>query len=73
MGLLNTQMAGGQGIGSKNLSVARIAGDIQEESRIGTMMTYGNPVSGDDNGVAGLDYRYCNSNLFGSQVFVADA
>jgi len=73
LGLLNTQMAGGQGIGSKNLSVARVAGDIQAESRLGAMMTWGNPVSGDDNGVAGLDYRYRNSNLFGSQVFVADA
>ena len=73
MGLLNTQMAAGQGIGSKNLSVARVAMDIQEESRVGAMMTYGNPVSGADNGVAGIDYRYRDSNLFGSQVFVADA
>ncbi len=72
MGLLNTQLAGGQGISSTNLSVARIAGDIQAESRIGAMMTYGNPVSDNDNGVAGIDYRYRNSSLFGSQVFVAD-
>ena len=73
MGLLNTQMGSGQGIGSKNLSVARVAMDIQEESRIGAMMTYGNPADNADNGVAGIDYRYRNSNLFGSQVFVADA
>ena len=73
MGLLNTQMGSGQGIGSKNLSVARLAMDIQKESRVGAMMTYGNPTSSDDNGVAGIDYRYRNSNLFGSQVFVADA
>ena len=73
MGLLNTQIGSGQGIGSKNLSVARVAMDIQEESRFGAMMTYGNPTSSDDNGVAGIDYRYRDSNLFGSQVFVADA
>ena len=73
MGLLNTQMGSGQGIGSKNLSVARVAMDIQEESRIGAMMTYGNPADNADNGVAGIDYRYRNSNLFGSQVFVTDA
>ena len=73
MGLLNTQMGSGQGIVSKNLSVARVAMDIQEESRFGAMMTYGNPTSSDDNGVAGIDYRYRDSNLFGSQVFVADA
>ena len=73
MGLLNTQVGSGQGTGSKNLSVARLAMDVQEESRVGAMMTYGNPTSSDDNGVAGIDYRYRNSNLFGSQVFVADA
>ena len=73
MGLLNTQVGSGQGTGSKNLSVARLAMDVQEESRVGAMMTYGNPTSNDDNGVAGIDYRYRNSNLFGSQVFVADA
>ena len=73
MGLLNTQMGSGQGIGSKNLSVARLAMDVQEESRFGAMMTYGNPTGSDDNGVAGIDYRYRDSNLFGSQVFVADA
>ena len=47
--------------------------DVQRESRVGAMMTYGNPASGDDNGLVGIDYRYRNSNLFGSQVFVADA
>ena len=73
MGLLNTQMGSGQGIGSKNLSVARVAMDVQEESRLGAMMTYGNPAGNDDNGVVGIDYRYRDSNLFGSQVFVADA
>ena len=73
LGLLNTQMGSGLEIGSKNLSVARVAMDVQEESRVGAMMTYGNPTGGDDNGVAGIDYRYRNSSLFGSQVFVADA
>ncbi len=73
MGLLNTQIGSGQGIGSKNLSVARVARDIRKESRVGAMLTYGNPTDNDDNGVAGIDYRYRDSNLFGSQVFVADA
>jgi hypothetical protein len=72
LGLLNTQMGSGQGIGSKNLSVARMTRDIQKESRLGAMMTYGNPTSGDDNGLIGADYRYRNSELFGSQVLVAD-
>ncbi|NKB37688.1 MAG: hypothetical protein GKR93_11030 [Gammaproteobacteria bacterium] len=73
MGLLNTQLGGGEGITSKNLSVARFTMDVQNESRVGAMMTYGNPISGEDNGLTGIDYRYRNSNVFGSQVFVADA
>ena len=73
LGMLNTQMGSGQGIGSKNLSIARVAMDIQEESRIGALMTYGNPTGSADNGVTGIDYRYRDSDLFGSQVFVADA
>jgi hypothetical protein len=73
MGLLNTQMGSGQGIASKILSVGRFAMDIQENARIGTMLTYGNPTSGEDNGVAGLDYHYRNNKVFGSQTFVADA
>jgi len=73
LGLLNTQMGSGQEIGSKNLSVARIAKDIQRESRVGAIMTYGNPIGSDDNGLAGLDYQYRNSNLFGSEVLVVDA
>ena len=73
MGLLNTQIGSGQGITSKNLSVGRFTMDVQEESRVGTILTYGNPTSGDDNGVAGVDYRYRNSEVFDSKVFVADA
>lgn len=74
LGLLNTQMGGGQGIGSKNLSVVRVAADVQRESRLGAILTYGNPAADNaDNGVAGVDYRYRNSNFAGSQVLVADA
>jgi len=73
MGLLNTQIGSGPGLDSKNLSVGRFTMDVQEESRIGTMLTYGNPTSNDDNGLAGVDYRYRDSKVFGSQAFVADA
>lgn len=73
LGLLNTQLGSGQGISSKNLSVARVTRDIHDESRIGGIMTWGNPVSGEDNGVAGVDYRYRDSHFLGSEILVADA
>ena len=72
LGLLNTQMGAGQGIDAQNLSVVRVAADVQRESRVGALLTWGNPNSSDDNGVAGIDYRYRKSDVFGSQVFVAD-
>ena len=66
MGLLNTQMGAGQGIDAQNLSVVRVAADVQRESRVGALLTWGNPNSSDDNGVAGIDYRYRKSDVFGS-------
>ena len=73
LGLLNSQMGALGTIDSKNLTVLRGATDILDESRIGMLMTYGDPLSDDDNGLVGADYRYRNSFVFGDQTFVADA
>ena len=61
-------------LGKTARSVVRVAADVQRESRLGAILTYGNPAADNaDNGVAGVDYRYRNSNFAGSQVLVADA
>jgi hypothetical protein len=72
LGLLNSQMGALGEIDAKNLTVMRGAADIHNESRVGMLMTYGDPLSDDDNGMVGADYRYRNSYVFGDQTFVAD-
>ncbi len=54
------------------LSVARISRPILEESRIGFIMTNGDPTGATKNTVAGVDFQYRDSNLFGDKVFQSD-
>ncbi|MBI2970783.1 MAG: carbohydrate binding family 9 domain-containing protein, partial [Gammaproteobacteria bacterium] len=72
LGFLNTQMNSFRGIESKNLSVARAAVDVLEESRAGMIFTYGDPFTDNDNAVAGADFRYRDSDVFNGRVFEAD-
>ena len=51
----------------------RGAADVLDESRVGMLLTYGDPLTDNDNGVVGTDFRYRNSHVFGDQTFVADA
>ena len=73
VGLLNTQMGANEQVDSANLSVVRATTDVLDESRVGLILTYGDPLGDTDNGVAGMDFRYRNSKVFGAQSFVADA
>lgn len=74
VGLFNTQMDDFDPVvGDRNLTVARLARDVGRESRIGTILTWGDPQSTRDNGLLGADYRYRNSSLFGEMTFIADA
>jgi hypothetical protein len=54
------------------LSVARITHPVLEESRAGFVVTNGDPTGESDNTVAGGDFQYRNSNLFGDYVFTSD-
>ena len=73
LGVLNTQMGGNKRVDSANLTVMRGAADVLDESRVGMLLTYGDPLTDNDNGVVGTDFRYRNSHVFGDQTFVADA
>src|SRR6185503_6774507 len=55
------------------LSVARVAHPIFAESKIGFVFTHGDPTGLTKNTVAGVDFQYRNSNLFGDKVLQADA
>jgi len=51
--------------GSKDLFVGRVAANVLEESMIGLIMTHGDPDSSLDNTLAGIDFRYLNSQTPG--------
>lgn len=60
---------------AKNLLAARIYQNIWEESRVGFIFTDGNPASLDNsdyNRLAGLDFRYATSHLWGDKNFTFD-
>ena len=63
VGLLTTQMDKTDNIDSQTLSVARVSADVLNESRIGAIITNGNPNGSGDNTLAGLDFKYLNSNM----------
>ena len=54
------------------LSVARISRPVFNESQIGFIVTNGDPTGESRNSVAGIDYQYRNSNLWGGNVFQGD-
>jgi hypothetical protein len=54
------------------LSVARATHPLFAESKFGFVVTNGDPTGLTDNTVAGADFQYRNSNLFGDKVLQAD-
>jgi hypothetical protein len=61
------------GEGGQILSVARVTHPIFAESKFGIVFTNGDPTGLTENSVAGVDFQYRNSNVFGDKVLQADA
>ena len=61
------------GEGGQILSVARVTHPIFAESKFGFVVTNGDPTGLTANTVAGVDFQYRNSNVFGDKVLQADA
>jgi hypothetical protein len=55
------------------LSVGRVTRPVFGESKFGFVVTNGDPTGLTDNTVAGADFQYRKSNLFGNKVLQADA
>ena len=72
VGALSVMMDETDTIDAENLSVARLSADILEESRIGAILTHGDPDGTGRNTLAGVDFKYRNSNLFNRGRFIAD-
>ena len=72
VGALGVRMDKTDNIDAETLSVARLSADILEESRIGAILTHGDPDGAGRNTLAGVDFKYRNSNLFNRGRFIAD-
>ncbi len=72
LGLLDTQMEPHDGIGARNLAVARAAVDVLSESRLGMIMTYGNPDGSNNNALIGTDFHYRDSNVLPGRAVTVD-
>jgi len=71
IGALSVVTAGGAGVGEQVLSVARVTAPVLEESKLGFIVTNGDPTGASQNTVAGTDFQY--RKTFGDKIFKADA
>jgi hypothetical protein len=51
------------GLDSQNVFVGRVAANVLSESSVGAILTHGDPTSGLDNTVMGVDFRYQNTRF----------
>jgi len=51
------------GVDTSDLFITRISANILEDSRVGFILTDGDPTSDIDNSVAGVDFQYINNRL----------
>ena len=63
VGVLDVEQEGFGGVEGSNLFVGRVAANVLRESSVGLIVTDGNPRGNLDNSVAGVDFRYRNTDL----------
>lgn len=61
------------GVEQRDIAVGRAVLNVLSESQIGVIATSGAPQSNGDNSLAGMDFRYRNSNLAGGRTMQAFA
>jgi hypothetical protein len=73
MGTLAIRQDGFESVDPSTLFVGRISANVLEESKLGMIVTAGDPNSNLDNALVGLDFRYLNTHLPGGRVVEGDA
>jgi hypothetical protein len=71
IGLMNVQMK--ESGNWKNYSVARVLGNVLEESTAGLIFTGGDPTVGQNNIVGGADFNYRNTSFNGDKTLIGHA
>lgn len=73
IGAMTVRTAGGAGVAPQDLSVLRISEPVLDESKIGFIVTNGDPTGATQNTVLGSDFQYRDSNIFEGNTLVADS
>jgi hypothetical protein len=73
IGGLSVRTAGSGGIHEQSLSVARASVPVLAESKLGMIFTNGDPTGTTHNSVAGADFQFRRSDLFGDKILNGDA
>jgi Carbohydrate family 9 binding domain-like/Domain of unknown function (DUF5916) len=72
IGALSVLTAGGAGVGEQMLSAARVTMPVLSESKLGLIVTNGDPTGLSRNTLAGGDFQFHQSNLFGNKIAQGD-
>ncbi len=73
VGFMDMQMDDATHVAATNLSVARLAYRLLDESSIGGIFTYGDPAGHHDNWLGGFDLNFRNSHVFENNLLAAQA
>ncbi len=73
LGFISTHVDGKHELDAQDLTVVRASTGVLDESRIGMIVTDGDPNSNNGGRLYGGDFQYRNSNLPGGNVIVGDA
>ncbi len=68
IGLLDVQLDEHDDVNSQNLAVGRVAVNLFGESKLGAIVTNGDPNSNENNTLVGTDFNYRNSHFLGNRV-----
>jgi hypothetical protein len=72
VGALSVMTAGGAGVSEQLLSVMRVTEPVLDESKLGVIVTNGDPTGTSDNTVGGMDFQYRKSNILGDMQLRGD-
>ena len=72
VGVLSTRTDDTDAVDAQTLSVARIARDLTDDSRLGVIVTDGDPTGRSENTLVGIDYLYQTPSFFGAGLLQAD-
>ena len=72
IGALSTRMRRSGDLDPQQLSVMRASVDVFGETRMGAILTHGDPLGETENTVIGTDFQYRNTEFFGDSIVTAD-